>query len=512
MSEISDVSSSKHGEVSTTRIQELLNKYGSDGRKTKAEDSCVSMKLPFQMTRERQQSDPVPSLSISLNSVCSTSSNSSVLPASFTPAPNVASVRTRPPLSYSARITPRPRKINSVTKIKFFEKGVQANLMKGENDENTPPSNQAAYNALKKQAQEMEARLKKENEYLVAQVKKMQEQASLKAAFSPDGQLNDLKNKIHELEKENKYLANQVKKMQEAASLKSVFPAKEHYSGAMAPVTIAGNEFDVWKKEIGKGASCMVYKGVDRSRDVMVAIKVVSLQKLNPQSNDEMRREIELLQNLKNEDCIINLFYHEFRVERCRLSMVLEFGETDLHTYMQQTPWLVKSPCKQSYYEVCLLWQQMLRAVHCIHSHSIVHKDLKPQNFMLVKGKLKLIDFGISQMIQDEVTSMIIKQPEGTPNYIAPEMLSGTFGDAEANVLGYRSDVYSLGCILFKMCFGVTPYQHIEKMQMKYLAITSTEPINIPEKLQYQDIRQILEVCLKKDRTKRATVAQLLKM
>ena len=45
-------------------------------------------------------------------------------------------------------------------------------------------------------------------------------------------------------------------------------------------------------------------------------------------------------------------------------------------------------------------------------------------------------------------------------------MLSGTFGEADVNVLGYRSDVYSLGCILFKMCFGVTPYQHIEKMQV----------------------------------------------
>ena len=49
-------------------------------------------------------------------------------------------------------------------------------------------------------------------------------------------------------------------------------------------------------------------------------------------------------------------------------------------------------------------------------------QDLKPQNFMKVKGKLKLIDFGISQMIQDEVTSMIIQSPEGTPNYIAPEV------------------------------------------------------------------------------------------
>ena len=171
----------------------------------------------------------------------------------------------------------------------------------------------------------------------------------------------------------------------------------------------------------------------------------------------------------------------QFKVEHCRLSMVLEYGETDLHTYLQQTPWLVKSPCKQSYYEVCLLWQQMLRAVHCIHSHSIVHKvcvlsrgflcwnhtwfkivktvlndelndtvsdlkhtlkcvllqDLKPQNFMKVKGKLKLIDFGISQMIHDEVTSMIIQQPEGTPNYIAPEVCTFNY---TANLNIHRLD------------------------------------------------------------------------
>ena len=55
-----------------------------------------------------------------------------------------------------------------------------------------------------------------------------------------------------------------------------------------------------------------------------------------------------------------------------------------------------------------------------------------------------------------------------TKRYL-PQMLSGTFGCAEANVLGYRSDVYSLGCILFKMCFGVTPYQHIEKMQVVFI-------------------------------------------
>jgi hypothetical protein len=70
-------------------------------------------------------------------------------------------------------------------------------------------------------------------------------------------------------------------------------------------------KFAIFQKPIGKGASCLVYKAFDKSRDSMVAIKVVSLQKLNVKSNEEIRREIELLQNLKSEDCIINFYGHE---------------------------------------------------------------------------------------------------------------------------------------------------------------------------------------------------------
>jgi serine/threonine-protein kinase TTK/MPS1 len=53
-----------------------------------------------------------------------------------------------------------------------------------------------------------------------------------------------------------------------------------------------------------------------------------------------------------------------------------------------------------------LYWQQMLRAVKCIHDARIVHADLKPANFMLVQGQLKLIDFGIAKAIQGDTTSI----------------------------------------------------------------------------------------------------------
>ena len=67
----------------------------------------------------------------------------------------------------------------------------------------------------------------------------------------------------------------------------------------------------------------------------------------------------------------------------------------------------------------------------------VLLQDLKPQNFMKVKGKLKLIDFGISQMIHDEVTSMIIQQPEGTPNYIAPEVCTFNYIAPEVCTFNY---------------------------------------------------------------------------
>lgn len=53
-----------------------------------------------------------------------------------------------------------------------------------------------------------------------------------------------------------------------------------------------------------------------------------------------------------------------------------------------------------------LYWQQMLRAVHTVHDLRIVHSDLKPANFLLVEGQLKLIDFGIAKAIQNDTTSI----------------------------------------------------------------------------------------------------------
>lgn len=96
----------------------------------------------------------------------------------------------------------------------------------------------------------------------------------------------------------------------------------------------------------------------------------------------------------------------------------------------------------------------MLEAVHTIHEEKIVHSDLKPANFVLVRGELKLIDFGIAKAIGNDTTNIQRDQQIGTLNYMSPEaILEETTRSNGQKImkLGRASDVWSLGCILYQV-------------------------------------------------------------
>ncbi len=98
--------------------------------------------------------------------------------------------------------------------------------------------------------------------------------------------------------------------------------------------------------------------------------------------------------------------------------------------------------------------RQVLDALEYIHSHGVVHRDLKPENIMLDSAdRIKLIDFGLASRSRSRrLTFRGFTKAMGTPDYISPEQVQGKRGDA-------RSDIYSLGIILYEMLTGSPPFE-----------------------------------------------------
>jgi serine/threonine-protein kinase len=97
---------------------------------------------------------------------------------------------------------------------------------------------------------------------------------------------------------------------------------------------------------------------------------------------------------------------------------------------------------------------RICEALHYMHEHDVVHRDLKPENIMICSdGSIRIMDFGIAKFEgQRRLTFGGFTPAMGTPDYMAPEQVKGKRGDA-------RTDIYSLGAILYEMVTGSTPFE-----------------------------------------------------
>ncbi|XP_048209604.1 dual specificity protein kinase TTK isoform X2 [Perognathus longimembris pacificus] len=268
-------------------------------------------------------------------------------------------------------------------------------------------------------------------------------------------------------------------------------------------ISVKGKMYSILK-QIGSGGSSKVFQVLNEKKQIY-AIKYVSLEEAENQTIHSYRNEIAYLNKLQqHSDKIIRLFDYEITDQY--IYMVMECGNIDLNSWLKKkksiNPWERKS-----------YWKNMLEAVHTIHEHGIVHSDLKPANFLIVDGMLKLIDFGIANQMQPDTTSIVKDSQVGTINYMPPEAIKDMSSSREGkskSKISPKSDVWSLGCILYYMTYGKTPFQHIINQISKLQAIIDPnheiEFPDIPEK----DLQDVLKCCLVRDPKQRISIPELL--
>ncbi|GFH23826.1 protein kinase domain-containing protein, partial [Haematococcus lacustris] len=260
------------------------------------------------------------------------------------------------------------------------------------------------------------------------------------------------------------------------------------------------------------------------------ALKRVRLGNKDPEAIRGFIDEISLLKQLRSTPNIIQLVSAQVFREEGLIYMVLEYGDIDLarllHNHEEarraraatgsSTP--ASDPGRSGgggeidENFIRLYWQQMLQAVQGIHELRIVHSDLKPANFMLVQGQLKLIDFGIAKSIQGDTTSINRESQVGTLNYMSPEAIQGgssnPLGGPPLKV-GRPSDVWSLGCILYQMIYGRTPFADLPFIPKMNAICSDTHVIHMPAGTNPMAL-DVMRRCLDRNPRTRITMQELL--
>ena len=201
----------------------------------------------------------------------------------------------------------------------------------------------------------------------------------------------------------------------------------------------------VVERELGHGGMATVYLAQDRKHDRQVAIKVLRPDVAAVIGADRFLREIAIAARL-NHPHIVPLYDSGEAGALLYFVMPYVRGES-LRDRLNREPRLRVDDAVQ-------IARQVADALEYAHALGIVHRDIKPENILFTAGHAVVSDFGIAQAIfmagEDRVTGS--GRIVGTPAYMSPEQATGTVP------VDGRSDVYSLGCVLYEMLIGEPPF------------------------------------------------------
>ncbi|KAG6958013.1 hypothetical protein JG687_00009631 [Phytophthora cactorum] len=241
--------------------------------------------------------------------------------------------------------------------------------------------------------------------------------------------------------------------------------------------------------KLGSGSFAVVYKGYHKISKTPVAIKALSLHKLNSKLLSNLEMEISIMRQIDHPN-VVKLY--DIKKTEKHMYLVLEYcAGGDLQHYMRRRQQqnggnnlLPESVARH-------FLRELAKGMQCLWQHNLIHRDLKPQNLLLVEDSatsaLKIADFGFARQLA--ATSMA-ETLCGSPLYMAPEILKFQKYDAKA-------DLWSVGTILFEMVAGRPPYGGANHVQL--LANIERQPLRFPPTLQLsRPCRQLLVALLQR--------------
>ncbi|XP_014679257.1 PREDICTED: serine/threonine-protein kinase 36-like isoform X2 [Priapulus caudatus] len=238
---------------------------------------------------------------------------------------------------------------------------------------------------------------------------------------------------------------------------------------------------------IGEGSFGKVYRGRKLYTTQIVALKFIPKIGRSTRDLTNLRHEIDIMKSLQHENIVRTLDAFETETE---VVAVTDYAEGELFRVLEDD-----SSIPESQIIAC----QLVAALYYLHAHSILHRDMKPQNVLLsTDGVVKLCDFGFARTMSPN--TFVLTSVKGTPLYMAPELV-------EERPYDHNADLWALGCILYEMVVGTPPFY--TNSIYKLVSMITGDNVSWPPALS-PTFTDFLQGLLQKDATQRLTWPALL--